>query len=408
MIQDFKKLMAARFFFTLAVQMQAVVVGWRMYELTHDPLYLGLIGLAEAIPAIGFALHAGYIVDRSRPLLVYRRVILGSLVSALVLLSSQLPQLALGAQFQIVALFLASLLTGLACSFSQPAVYAAVPRIVPRHQLGQASAWTSTAMQVARIAGPALGGLVFGFFGTLIAASFVCVSLLVSTLGMVLIRAEIQAPKRATSTGSQRDELLSGLSYVFKHPILLPALSLDMISVLFGGVTALLPIYAADILLTGPKGLGMLRAAPAIGAAMMSLWLTRREIRRNAGAWLFSSVAGFGACILVFGFSRDFGFSLLLLGLSGAFDSVSMVIRGTAVQLSSPDSMRGRISAVNSIFIGSSNEIGAFESGMAARLLGTVPSVVFGGAMCLVTVAVTAIAAPKLRKLHLGQVEILE
>ena len=408
MLQEFKKLMTARFFFTFAVQMQAVVIGWRMYELTRDPLYLGLIGLTEAVPAIGFALHAGYIVDRSRPLVVYRRVILGSLLSGVVLLLSQLPQFAFDHQIQVIALFVSSFLTGLARSFSQPAIFAVVPRIVPREQLARASAWTTTALQIARIAGPAVGGLVFGFFGTRAAAALVCAFLLVSVGAMFMIRTEIKAPAQSKAQGSRKQELLSGLSYVFKHPILLPALSLDMISVLFGGVTALLPIFASDVLMIGAKGLGVLRAAPAIGAAITSLWLTRRDIQEKAGPWLFTSVAGFGACILVFGLSRSFALSILALGLSGAFDSVSMVIRGTAVQLSSPDSMRGRISAVNSIFIGSSNEIGEFESGIAARLLGTVPSVIFGGVMCLLTVAVTAVVSPSLRRLHLGKIEVLK
>ena len=408
MLQDFKKLMIARFFFTFAVQMQAVVIGWRMYELTHDPLFLGLIGLAEAVPAIGFSLPAGYIVDHSRPLRVYRNVILGSLVSAAVLLGSQIPKLAQDHGMQVTALFVASFLTGSARSFSQPAVFAVVPRLVPRGELSKASAWTTVAMQIARIAGPAFGGLVFGFWGTEVAATLVCLFLVFSISGMALIPTIIDPLPRAAVARSRRHELLSGLTYVYKHPILLPALSLDMISVLFGGVTALLPIFAAEILFVGARGLGMLRAAPAIGAALTSFWFTRRDLRENAGTWLFIAVGGFGACVLAFGFSRSFGFSLFALGLSGAFDSVSMIIRGTAVQLSSPNAMRGRISAVNSIFIGSSNEIGEFESGVAARFLGTVPAVIFGGVMCLFTVAVVGMVSPKLRKLDLRAIEVLE
>ena len=408
MLNDFKKLMFSRFFFTLAVQMQAVVIGWRMYELTHDPLYLGLIGLAEAVPALGFALHAGYIVDRGRPLKIYHRVVLGSFISALVLLVSQLPSLGFSHLLQVAALFVSSFLTGAARSFSQPSVFAAVPRLVPREHLAKASAWTSTAMQIARVAGPALGGLIFGFFGTKISSALVCGLLCISSAGMMTIPIQMAAPVHPRSAGSRKKELLSGISYVFRHPILLPALSLDMISVLFGGVTALLPIFASDILHVGAQGLGLLRASPAVGAAVISLWMTRRELQENAGTWLFVSVAGFGVTTLVFGLSHSFLLSLIALGIGGGFDSVSMIIRGTAVQLSSPDSMRGRISAVNSIFIGSSNEIGEFESGIFARLLGTVPSVIFGGVMCLITVGVTAVVSPKLRKLHLGKIEVLE
>jgi MFS family permease len=401
MLNDFKNLMAARFLFTFAVQMQAVVIGWRMYTLTHDPLFLGLIGLSEAIPAIGLALYAGYVVDRSRPLRIYKWVVVGSLVSGLILLVSQIPEMKLNDHTQIIALFLSSFLTGAARGFSQPAVFAIVPRLVPREALSRASAWMTTAMQIARISGPAIGGLVFGWMGMAITAGLVCIFLLLSQVALALIKTSPLPPQITKPRGSVKEELLSGALFVLRHPILLPALTLDMISVLFGGVTALLPIYASDILLIGPKGLGTLRAAPAIGAALTSLFLTKKDIGARAGPFLFSAVAGFGVCILVFALSRDFMLSLISLGLSGAFDSVSMVIRTTAVQLSSPDSMRGRISAVNSIFIGSSNEIGEFESGIAARLLGTVPSAVFGGVMCLLTVSTVAIFSPALRKMDL-------
>ncbi|MDR3606434.1 MAG: MFS transporter [Oligoflexia bacterium] len=404
MLDDFKKLMAARFFFTFGVQMQAVIVGWQVYELTHDPLALGLVGLAEAVPALGLALFAGYVVDRSRPLTVYQRVLLGSLVSALVLLVSQLMSARIQLAGQVFALYLASVITGAARGFSQPAIYATVPRIVPREKLPQASAWMAVVLQVARVAGPALGGLVFGYFGMTVCVSVVCVFLLMASLSIFFIKAAPSAPAQPPVRLPVLQELMSGVSFVFGHPILLPALSLDMISVLFGGVTAMLPIYAREILMIGPRGLGILRAAPAVGAALCSYTLTTRlNFRRCAGRWLFTAVSGFGACILVFAISRSFWLSLLALGLSGAFDSVSMIIRSTAVQAVSPDAMRGRISAVNSIFIGSSNELGEFESGVAAKILGTVPSVIFGGVMCLLTVLGASLLAPALRKMDLDQ-----
>jgi MFS family permease len=401
MPSDFKKLMTARFLFTLAVQIQAIVLGWRMYILTKDPLYLGLIGLVEAIPALGLALYAGYIVDRSRPLVVLRGVVQISLLSGFILLLSQLPWAGAGGRFQIAALFFSSFLTGTARAFSQPAVFSIVPRIIDRENLPRASAWMASSLQVARISGPAMGGLFFSWLGVSASAMIVCLVLL-AALGILLF---VQAsPKPIESFGrskSTEPQLLSGAKFVIRHPILLPALSLDMVSVLFGGVTALLPIYAAEILMVGPKGLGALRAAPAVGAAMTSLWLTTFDIRRRAGAWLFSGVTGFGLCILVFAVSRSYLLSLLALGLSGAFDSVSMVVRTAAVQLSSPDSMRGRISAVNSIFIGSSNELGEFESGVVARLLGAMPAAVLGGIVCLATVVAVALLSPVLRKLNL-------
>jgi len=400
--RDFKKLVTARFLFSFAVEMQAVIVGWRMYVLTHDPLHLGLLGLAEAVPALGIALYAGYLVDKSRPLLVYRNVVIGSFLSALVVLVSQTPAFGITFSQQIVALFVSSFLSGAARGFSQPAIYAAVPRIIRREDLPRASAWSTTALQIARISGPGVGGLIFGWLGVCFAAGCASAFLFLALLAVMSVRTSIPAPLLKTSH-KVRTELFSGAAFVFRHPILLPALSLDMISVFFGGVTALLPIFAADILHVGPKGLGVLRAAAAIGALVTSLWLTRVSIRSKAGTWLFSSVAGFSLCILVFGLSRNFYLSLLALALSGAFDSVSMIIRSTAVQLASPEAMRGRISAINSIFIGSSNELGEFESGIAAKLMGTVPAVIFGGVVSLVTVGVLLLVCPALRSLHLGQ-----
>jgi len=260
--------------------------------------------------------------------------------------------------------------------------------------------------QVASISGPALGGLFFGWLGVSFTAGIVCAVLLLAMGTLWWIQASPNPLPSSGKSESKRTELLSGLRFVFRHPILLPALSLDMISVFFGGVTALLPIYAGEILMVGPKGLGALRAAPAIGAAVMSLCLTRWDIRVGAGTWLLSAVTGFGMCILVFALSRNYMLSLIALALSGAFDSVSMVVRMAAVQLSSPDSMRGRISAVNSIFIGSSNELGEFESGVVAHLFGAVPAAVLGGIVCLATVLTLALLSPRLRNLNLEELRI--
>lgn len=402
---DFKKLTFARFFFTFAVQMQAVVLGWRIYELLRDPLYLGLIGLSEAIPAIGLALYAGYLIDRTRPLTAYRRVLYISFLSGLIVLGEHLFADHMSVTLQAGLLYLAAVLTGVARSFSAPAIFSIIPRLVPRNQLLQATAVSSSSSQVARIAGPASGGIVFGFWGAIASSTVVCLLLTTAAIAMLAIRTNIPPPANQPKHASVKDELLSGMKFVFKHPILFPALSLDMISVLFGGVTALLPIFANEILMVGPKGLGALRAAPAIGAALMALLMAKSALKGNAGRWLFSAVTGFGICILLFGMSTHFVLSMLALVASGAFDSISMIIRSSAVQLSSPDHMRGKISAVNSMFIGSSNEIGEVESGIAARLLGTVPAVYFGGIMCLITVGITAYLSPKLRNLNLQELE---
>jgi MFS family permease len=400
---DFQKLIAARFFFTLAVQMQAVVIGWHIYELTRDPLALGLVGLAEAVPALSLALYAGYIVDRNRPLVIYRLVMVGSFISALILMASAALQAHISPTLQILGLYTSSVFTGAARAYSQPSMFAIVPRIIKREGLSQAQAWMGTAMQAARVTGPALGGLIFGFMGMTFSSSIICLLLITGLIFTYAIRVQIEPPLVAHQTKSLKKELAEGAEFIFKHPILFPALTLDMISVLFGGVTALLPIFATEVLNIGPRGLGALRAAPAVGATIMGLYLARVPLKQRAGPWLLSSVAGFGVCILVFAASRSFTLSFFALFFSGAFDSVSMIIRSTAVQLSSPDHLRGRISAVNSMFIGSSNELGEFESGIAAKLMGVVPAAYLGGVVCLVTVATVTALSPALRKLDLDK-----
>lgn len=403
--KDFKKLMTARFLFTFGAQMQTILIAWRIYELLPDPLALGFVGLTEAVPALGLALYAGHIVDRSRPLVVYRRVIFISLASALIVFISQFFRQDISVTGQAVALYCASFLTGTARSFSQPSIFAAVPRIVKRTNLALASAWLSSAGQLARIGGPALGGLFYGYLGVTQTAGVICATLFVG----IIVMSSIEVLHQIIATPKQNEpiseSLFKGARFVFRHPILLPALSLDMVSVLFAGVTALLPIYAKEILFVGAKGLGILRAAPALGAAIMSFYLTRINIKTHAGRWFLIAVTGFGICILTFALSRNFELSLVALALSGAFDSVSLIVRTTAVQLCSPDEIRGRISAVNSIFIGSSNEIGEFESGVTAKLLGTMPAAVFGGIMCLVTVGAVAWLSPTLRRMNLEKIE---
>jgi len=407
MLREFKKLMCARFFFTLASTMQAVVVGWQIYKLTHNPLDLGLIGLTAAVPALSVAMYAGYMVDRSRPLLIYKWVLCGSFLSAAVLFISQLAVLHWSISQQIFGLFLSSFVVGGARGFSQPALFSIVPKLVPREQLAHASAWTGSVMQVARISGPAVAGLVFGWFGIEFASLLILISLSFALVAVSMIALSKELMKIPTKEPGRSDikrviaELFSGAVFIFKDPILLPAMSLDMISVFFGGVTALLPIFADDVLHIGSQGLGTLRAAPALGAMILSFWLTRFDFGKRAGVLLFCAVAGFGFSIVVFALSHNFALSLVALVCSGACDSVSVVVRSSAVQLSSPDRLRGKISAVNSMFIGSSNEIGEFESGVAASIMGTVPSAVFGGVMCLATVLIVAWRAPFLRKLDL-------
>jgi MFS family permease len=395
---NFYWLVSARFLFVLGVQIQAVLMGWQMYDLTHDAWMLGLIGLAEAIPALSMALFAGWLVDRFNPLRFYQAMLGVSFCSMMISWNATTPR----------ELFIAAFVTGLARSFTGPSMNSIIPRIVSRDELKRSSAWTTTAFKSATVIGPGLAGLLLAVQGYSLPYALAVSALVLGSFCLLFLKYEhprrVAAPIDAAPP-KFLDELLVGARYVFRHPLLLSALSLDMFAVLFGGVTALLPIFAAEILKVGPEGLGVLRAAPAFGAIWMGLYLIRKPITSGAGKKLLWSVVGFGICILVFGVSKNFWVSMLALALSGAFDSVSMVIRGAIVQLCSPEAMRGRIAAVNSIFIGSSNEIGEFESGAAASILGVIPSVLFGGTMTLMTVGIVFWKSKSLRELDLSKIE---
>jgi MFS family permease len=349
------------------------------------------------VPAIGMALIAGLVVDRFNPFRIYQTVVLVSFASVLVAWNSHGPE----------GLFIAAALTGLVRSFAGPSMNSLIPRIVSKEALRATSAYTSTAFQLANVIGPGMAGVLLAIHGYSLPYTFAIVTLVIACLSLLTVK-YVHVPHVQHSTpnkASRFHELLVGVRYVAKHPLLLSAMSLDMFAVLFGGVTALLPIFAAEILHVGPQGLGWLRAAPAFGAICMGFYLIRRPIGKHAGRGLLLAVLGFGLCILVFGVSKNYWLSLTALMVSGALDSISMVVRGAIVQICSPPSMRGRIAAVNSIFIGSSNEIGEFESGVSAKLLGTVPSVLFGGMMTIVTVLVVFWKARTLRDLDLSTLE---
>jgi MFS family permease len=382
---------------TVATQIQAVVVAWQIYELTRDPLSLGLIGLAEALPFIGFALPAGHVADRSN-----RRQV--SLVALAVLLLCSLALLGFTLQSDIVGagrvwpFYAVIFCSGIARSFLQPARSALGAELVPRQLYPNAVTWRSSSWQLADVVGPAIGGLIYGFAGARAAYAADAGLMAVGVLSLIRIR---HVPQRTTSSSETfRESLATGIRFVRSQPVVLGALTLDLFSVLFGGAVALLPIFAAEILHVGPQGLGILRAAPAVGAVLMSLVLAHLPPLRRAGRTLLLSVALFGLCMIGFGLSRDFYLSIGLLAASGMADTVSVVVRSTLVQVLTPDHLLGRVAAVNAIFIGSSNELGAFESGIAARLIGTVPSVVFGGLATLLVVAITALKVPSLRRLR--------
>ena len=382
---------------TIATQIQAVVVSWQIYELTHDPLSLGLIGLAEAIPFIGFALFAGHVADRRARLRISLASLVILLFCSLALLGFTLRPGIIGSD-RVWPFYAVIFCSGIARSFLQPARSALGAEVVPRELYPNAVTWRSSTWQFAEVVGPAIGGLVYGF-GSARAAYGVDAGLMA---GALLSLARIRPPPKPARQESEtfRQSLITAIRFVRGQPVVLGALTLDLFSVLFGGAVALLPVFAAEILRVGPEGLGVLRASPAVGAVVMSLVLAHRRPLQRAGRTLLSSVALFGLAMIGFGLSRNFFLSTGLLALSGMADTISVVVRSTLLQVMTPDHLLGRVAAVNAIFIGSSNELGAFESGTAARLIGTVPSVVLGGIATLMVVATTAVKVPDLRQLR--------
>ena len=380
---------------TVAREAQIVVIGWQVFALTKDPLTLGLIGLSEALPLILMALYAGHVADRANR----RRIVIagtaGMLLSAIALLAFTMTSfITLGRVWPVYAVIF---LSGIARSFTRPALTALSAELVPREIYTNAVTWRSSSWQMAAVGGPALGGLLYGFSGPALAYGIVAVLTGLALLGIALISHE---PKpRTIDEVRVADSVKIGLRFLWHQPVLLPAMTLDLFSVLFGGATALLPVFA-HLLGVGPQGLGLLRAAPAAGSIVVGLWVAHRPPMRHAGRNLFVAVSAFGLCMIAFAVSRNFWLSLLLLTLSGVADNVSVIIRGTLIQTLTPDDILGRVSAVNQIFIGTSNEIGAFESGVAARLMGVVPSVIFGGAMTLVVIAVVAMWSRPLRTMR--------
>lgn len=397
-IRDFRLFVTSRLFITLAMQIQGVIVGWQIYELTKDPLSLGLIGLAEAIPAIGVSLYAGHLAD-----VVERKKIIVVCVGILMACSAALLYFTtnLGAYLiahSAFAIYAVIFISGLARGFLSPANFSFMPQLVDRSLYQNAITWNSTIWEGAAVGGPMIGGLIYGFYG--ITAAYTTDALLV--LAALICYSSIPnrpLPPVTTEHGTWT-KIKAGLKFVFSHQIILSAISLDLFAVLFGGAVALLPFFADEILHIGKTGLGFLRSAPAIGAVLMAVYITRNPIKKKIGKVLLWCVAGFGVSMIAFSLSTWFWVSMALLILSGMFDCVSVIVRSTLIHTLTPENMKGRVAAVNSMFIGSSNEIGMLESGIAAKLLGVVNSVIFGGLMTLGVVGITAWKAPALRRLQ--------
>jgi MFS family permease len=389
---SFRSFLAARALASLSGLLLTVAVGWHVYDLTHSALALGMVGLSQFLPALLLALPGGLAADRyeRKTILVAGMSIEGG-VAALLLLISLSPGTGAGVIFPVVALL------GVAQAFLGPATQSLLPLLVPKEDFSRAVAWNSSTFQVATIAGPAIGGLLYAFGpGVVYSVSMACY--LAAALLILGVRARLRV---SAETKPGLEGVLAGLRYVFSRPVILGAISLDLFAVLFGGATALLPIYARDILHVGPWGLGLLRSAPAVGAAVMAVLLAQRPPARRAGSRMFACVALFGALTIVFSLSRSFALSLAALAGLGAADMVSVVVRHTLVQLHTPDEKRGRVSAVNSIFIGASNQLGEFESGVTAAWLGVVPAAVAGGVGTLAVVALWILLFPALRRADL-------
>lgn len=368
--RDFALYCSARFVSALAVQMLNVAVGWWVYALTRDPLALGLVGLAVFLPAIGLALATGHAADRFDRLLILRICYAIATLAATGLLFY-----AGSGGERVEPIYALLLLFGVTRAFANPAGQAITPNLVPTAHLSSAIAWNALAWQTATIVGPALGGILYLFGATVVFAA-VTLSFAITFGLLAAIRYQAIAVEHEPTDWNQ---LLAGIRFIGSKPVVFGAISLDLFAVLLGGATALLPVYAHDILHVGPGGLGLLRSMPAVGAVLMASWLAWRPLRRHIGRRLFQSVIVFGLMTIGFGLSEHLALSLACLFVLGAVDMVSVFIRQTLVQIETPDAMRGRVSAVNTVFIGASNELGEFESGALAALIGVVPTVVVGG-----------------------------
>ncbi len=396
----FRWLLLYRICTLLSYQIVAVTVGWHVYELTRDPWSLGLIGLAEVIPFFCVAPFSGYLVDHlpRRKLGAAACCVLAANAAVLALIATG--RLPIDGTWPIYA---AIAVGGIGRSFLGPVYNALFARVLKREQFARGAGMGSVVFQAGLVLGPAAGGVLVGAAGK--SAAYALAAGFAIAAALALLRMPVTEPAPQLQRGPVFASIGEGLRFVFGHQVLLAALALDMFAVLFGGAISLAPAFIKDVLHAGPEALGILRGAPALGSVAVAVWLSRRPLQANAGRILLGAVVGFGACMVGFGLSQLFWLSASFLLLSGVFDGVSVVLRSTILQLSTPDDMRGRVSSVNSIFISSSNELGAFYSGAMARLLGLVPSVVLGGFVTMGVVAATAWKAPKLRQLDLRDIQ---
>lgn len=398
---DFRLLMVARVLVTVNMQILSLAVGWQIYALTKDPLFLGFLGLAEAVPAICIALYAGHIADTiDRRLLALGAVFLYVGSFALLAICSAT---IVSKDLLVLAIYFAMALIGFGRGFYGPAVFGLFSDIVPRELYGNAIAWNTMQWQVSAITGTVLGGVLYTWLSA--ASTYFISAILLSIAFCFFLLIKSRTIVDSNEQPGALENIKAGLRFICSNEIVFGAMTLDVFAVLFGGAVALLPIYTAEVFHLGPQALGLLRAAPRVGALLACGVLARRPVADNAGVVLLTVVAGFGLCMIGFAVSTSFYLSMFLLALSGAFDGISFWLRSMILQLIAPKDMKGRVSAVNQILLVSSNEIGGFESGFAARIMGLVPSVIFGGCMTLAVAVTTWLKAPKLRRLHMHHLD---
>jgi MFS family permease len=399
-IPQFRSLVIGRFIFILGLRMMSTLVGWWIYNLTNAPLAIGIVGLSEFIPAVSLALYAGHIIDISekRKMMLTGVALYATAALLLLVLSVMHEKAQMNPHWVAAAIYVIIFGTGVVRSFTGPIFNVMLAQIVPKEKLQNAITWNTGVFLSASITGHAMGGFLIAGLGN--SATLVVVVLSVSLAFVILTSLKKIPPLNERGEMKTWDSVKEGLAFVFRTKELLGAVSLDLFAVLFGGATALIPVYARDILKVGARGFGFLNGASDMGAVCIVILLTVFPLRKSQGRKLLLAVAGFGTCIIIFGISKLFWLSFGVLLLSGVLDGISVVTRGTIMQLKTPDNMRGRVLSVNSMFINSSNELGQFESGIAARILGVVPSVVFGGCMTLLVVIVTWFKAPTLRKME--------
>lgn len=399
-ILEFRNLLMGRFIFIMGLRMMATLVGWWIYLLTNDPFAIGLIGLSEVVPAVSLALYAGHVIDQSEKRnLLLRGVILYVLAATtLVFLSGHFFASHFSNHWIAVGIYFVIFCTGIIRAFTGPVFSAMIAHIVPRNNLQNATTWSQGTWLSASVTGHATGGFLIAGVG--ITGTLITVCCLISISFFFLVKLKKKPALNVKGVVRTWESVKEGLRFVFKTKELLSAISLDLFAVLFGGAVALIPIYARDILKVGAEGFGFLNGASDLGSIFMVIVLTMFPLQKKQGKKLLLAVAGFGICIIIFGISKLFILSFGALLISGMLDAISVVVRGTITQLKTPDNMRGRVMSVTSMFVNSSNELGQFESGMMAKLMGTIPSVIFGGSMTLFVVIVTWFKSPSLRKMQ--------